>query len=285
MKSIKISSDEELIELYLKYKSSLSAFTQKNYHYVLKRVSRYFNLQKISLLDTTEEDITRFIAQYDFRSTKETYRVSLNVFYKWCVKRGYRSENPIDEITISSGKKKIVEPMKSGDYSRVQKRCQGIRELTIVNCLWYTGMRGKELRFLQIEDIDLTRGTIQISNSKTTSGYRIIPIHPSFKSLLDKYLRKRLTLRTEENWLFLTKRGTQFQERTLVHYIQRLQSDLEIRFGCHDFRRAFITRLYRKTKDLVLCQRLAGHASIKTTQRYIIDDIEEHMQKFNSLNF
>ena len=70
-----------------------------------------------------------------------------------------------------------------------------------------------------------------------------------------------------------------------MHFVTLLQKDLDRSFTAHDFRRAFVTGLYRKTKDLVLCQRLAGHASIKTTRRYIIDDIEEHMRKFNSLNF
>ncbi|MCH8906319.1 MAG: site-specific integrase [Candidatus Heimdallarchaeota archaeon] len=83
----------------------------------------------------------------------------------------------------------------------------------------------------------------------------------------------------------MTKRGTQFSESALIQFIRNVQLDLGFRYSCHDFRRAFVTRLYRKTTDLVLCQRLAGHASIKTTRRYIIDDIEEHMRKFNALNF
>ena len=150
---------------------------------------------------------------------------------------------------------------------------------------WYTGVRAKELRSLRIQDIDLNRSLIFVSNSKTTSGYRTLPIHPNFRKLLEKYLKRRTEIDTELLWLFLTKRGTQFHDRTLVHFVTQLQKDLDLSFTAHDFRRAFVTRLYRKTKDLVLCQRLAGHASIKTTGRYIIDDMQEHIQKFNELNF
>ncbi|MCE7735440.1 MAG: site-specific integrase [Candidatus Heimdallarchaeota archaeon] len=117
------------------------------------------------------------------------------------------------------------------------------------------------------------------------TGYRIIPIHPNFKKLLSRYLDKRKGITNPHTELFLTKRGTSFSESTIIHLIANLQRDLDFSFSCHDFRRAFVTRLYRKTKDLVLCQRLAGHASINTTRKYILDDIQEHMRKFNGINF
>ncbi|MHA2170663.1 MAG: tyrosine-type recombinase/integrase [Candidatus Kariarchaeaceae archaeon] len=110
-------------------------------------------------------------------------------------------------------------------------------------------------------------------------------VRSNFKLLLEKYMKRRIEIETDVETLFLTKRGTPFKERTLVHFINQLQLDLEQYFTCHDFRRAFITRLYSKTNNLVLCQSLAGHASIETTRRYIIDNFEEHQRKFNSLNF
>ena len=194
-------------------------------------------------------------------------------------------DNPVEDISMSSGKKQVIFAMKVKDFIEIQHTSQSLRQLTILSCLWYTGMRSKELRFLKLDDIDLKNGVIRISHSKTVTGYRTIPIHPSFRPLLTKYLQKRVSLDVDPDWVFLTKRGTQFSGRTFVHFITQTQSDLNSHFTAHDFRRAFVTRLYRKTKDLVLCQRLAGHASIKTTRRYIIDDIEEHMRKFNSLNF
>ena len=138
---------------------------------------------------------------------------------------------------------------------------------------------------MRLKDLDLARGLVHVSNSKTTKGYRIISIHPNFKRLLEKYIKRREQIPSNLPWLFLSKRGTQFSERTIIHLIKSLQCDLNTSFTCHDFRRAFITRLYKKTTDLVLCQRLAGHASTQTTRKYIIDDIDEHMTKFNSLNF
>jgi integrase len=183
------------------------------------------------------------------------------------------------------GKKNKQELMRERDFKKILTKCEGLRELTIVSMFWYTGMRSKELRTMRLCEIDLKQGIIFVAKSKTMTGVRKLPIHPNFKQLLEKYVKRRKQIETTEDTLFLTKRGTPFKERTMVHFINQLQLDLDKYFTCHDFRRAFITRLYRKTNNLVLCQSLAGHASIETTRRYIIDNFEEHQRKFNSLNF
>lgn len=175
--------------------------------------------------------------------------------------------------------------MQDKELKSILTRCEGLREMTIISMFWYTSVRSNKLRGMKVEDINLDKGLIHITTSKTMNGYRIIPIHPNFKKLLSQYIRKRITLRTSYKELFLTKKRSTFSESTIIHLVYYLQRDLGISFSCHDFRRAFITRLYRKTRDLVLCQRLAGHASINTTRKYILDDIEEHMRKFNGINF
>ena len=138
---------------------------------------------------------------------------------------------------------------------------------------------------MRMSGIDLERGLIYVSNSKTTTGYRSIPIHPNFKELLVNYILFRKNMTQRNQWLFITNRGSKYHERTIIQLISRLQGKKSHKFSCHDFRRAFITRLYRKTSDIVLCQQQAGHSNIKTTRQYIIDDLDEQKRKFNSLDF
>jgi len=278
-------NDEQLIEYYLKLKITLSKTTLRNYKALLRQFSEFCVDRGSRIRDATQIDIGEFLNQFEYRSTKDTYRIILNIFFKWMFKHHLINYNPVEEIRITNGKKNKQELMRDSDFKQIVSRCEGLREITIVHTLWYLGLRAKELRGLRLEDIDLDRGMLFVSQSKTINGYRSIPIHPNFKSLLSKYLTQRQNIQTTKPWLFLTKRGTQFSESALIQFIRNVQLDLGFRYSCHDFRRAFVTRLYRKTTDLVLCQRLAGHASIKTTRRYIIDDIEEHMRKFNALNF
>lgn len=281
-------NDEELIEYYIRTKSTLSPKTPKNYRVLLTQFFNYCYDYGKSMIKVSEIEVSDFIANFEYKSTKDSYRTILNIFYKWCFKHRLIDHNPVEDIVIKSGKRKKQVLMQDKEFKDILSRSEGLREMCIVSMFWYTGVRAKELRGMKVEDIDLEKGLIHITNSKTMNGYRIIPIHPNFKNLLSQYIRKRNTLKTSFKELFLTKKGSTFSESTIIHLVSYLQRDLFKNgksFSCHDFRRAFITRLHRKTRDLVLCQRLAGHASINTTRKYILDDIEEHMRKFNGINF
>ena len=287
LSKLKSLSDESLIVQFLKTKATLSPATIKNYRTLLKQLVRFIEQDGLSLVQVQEQHVSKFLAQYDYQSTKESYKTILTIFYKWAFKVRLVTENPAEDIHVGNGKRKPKELMSESEFKLILSRCDGLREMTLVSFLWFTGVRSKELRYIRLEDIDLERGLITVSNSKTTTGYRTLPIHPNFKNLIVQYYNRRvnLPLPKPEVWLFLTKRGSQFSDRTLSHLISSLQWITETSFSCHDFRRAFVTRLYRKTKDLVLCQRLAGHSSIETTRRYILDDPEEQRRKFNSLDF
>ena len=204
-------SDDEVIEHYLKYKSNLSPQTLKNYKYCLHKFQKFCMEHKLSIMNVDGEVISDFLALYSYKTTKETYRVTLNIFYKWCIKNKGIEDNPVEDISMSSGKKQAMVAMKVKDFIEIQRKSQSLRQLTIVSCLWYTGMRSKELRFLKLEDIDLKNGVIRISQSKTVTGYRTIPIHPSFRPLMAKYLQKRVNLDVVTDWVFLTKRVRNFQ--------------------------------------------------------------------------
>ena len=101
-----------------------------------------------------------------------------------------------------------------------------MRKIIIVSMFWYTVVRAKELRGMKVEDIDLDKGLLHITNSKTITGYRIIPIHPNFKKLLSQYVRKRDRIDSPFEELFLTKKGSSFSESTIIHLITYLQRDL-----------------------------------------------------------
>ncbi|MCH8906332.1 MAG: site-specific integrase [Candidatus Heimdallarchaeota archaeon] len=283
--SLEELTSQELIAEYISAKATLSPNSQKLFRTQLHRFARFLSFKEKELLEVEEKDIAEYLAQYRYKKTKTTYKTVFSGFYKWCIKRKLMDENPTDDIVIKSGLKKKKEVMTEKDYKRFLTQCEGLREYTLISFFWFTGVRAKELRHVKLEDVDFDNSMIFVAESKTDSGIRKIPIHVNFLRLLKKYLAKRSLLPTSEPWLFLTKRGTQFSERSIIHLISKLQLSWNGPFSCHDFRRAFITRLYRATNDLVLCQRLAGHSDISTTRGYILDDMTEHAKKFNAVDF
>jgi len=57
--------------------------------------------------------------------------------------------------------------------------------------------------------------------------------------------------------------------------LQAARKTLDRHVTVHDLRRSFGTRIYGATKDIELTRRMMGHASIATTQRYIVSDAEK----------
>ncbi len=112
----------------------------------------------------------------------------------------------VEDIVIKSGKRKKQELMQDGEFREILSCCEGLREMTIASMFWYTGLRAKELRGMKVEDIDLSKGLILITNSKIMTGYRIIPIHPNFKKLLSRYLYARKAIINPHKSPFLTKK-------------------------------------------------------------------------------
>ncbi|MCH8908079.1 MAG: phage integrase N-terminal SAM-like domain-containing protein [Candidatus Heimdallarchaeota archaeon] len=98
-------TDEQLIEYYLKLKITLSKTTLRNYKVLLKQFSEFYVDRGSRIRDATQIDIGEFLNQFEYRSTKDTYRIILNIFFKWMFKHHLIDHNPLEEIRITNGKK------------------------------------------------------------------------------------------------------------------------------------------------------------------------------------
>lgn len=73
------------------------------------------------------------------------------------------------------------------------KRLHGLTAL-----LAYTGLRGGEAQFLQVQDVDLERGIIHVVSRashrlKTAASEAVVPIPPALKPILEEWLKHRMS--------------------------------------------------------------------------------------------
>jgi integrase len=139
------------------------------------------------------------------------------------------------------------------------------------------GLRAKEvarLTWLMTNDSQGEIGwTIYLldSASKGESG-RIIPLNDDVRNALIEY-RDRV-MRFAGPYVISTERGLSTSPQAIVNMFQRWYRHLGF-VGCssHSGRRTFITNAARKIStvggSLKDVQELAGHANLRTTQRYI----------------
>ena len=133
-----------------------------------------------------------------------------------------------------------------------------------------TGLRLSELVGLDIADIDLETKHISIHAKGGRTETRFV--NSDLRRLLRKYLRGRADMPTHSTALFLSNRSTRISTRQVqTRFKQWLAWSGIDRTGLtvHSLRHTFGTRLYRKTKDLVLVGKAMGHRTTEATRIYV----------------
>lgn len=169
-----------------------------------------------------------------------------------------------------------------------RKQDRGIRDWTMFELLYATGIRVSELVSLNVEDCSLSQHLVKVRGKGKKE--RLVPFGAKAAEALDAYLgiRGRLLKRnrsaSEPNALFLNLRGSRISGRS----VQRILSDYlrghpdGLNAHPHLFRHSFATHLLNRGADLRTIQELLGHAQLSTTQRYTHLAIEELMKIYRS---
>ncbi len=133
------------------------------------------------------------------------------------------------------------------------------------------GLRISEAINLKLENIDWQRNIMRVSDSKGQD--RDVPMGKSVKAAI----LECVMLRRKGN-VILHSGGAPYSATTpLWAKVTRWMKKYGVVGTPHSWRRMCGTELYRATKDIVLVQRVLGHANIGTTRDSYIDD-DDHDQ-------
>ena len=161
----------------------------------------------------------------------------------------------------------------------------GLRNQTIFLLSVKSGLRAKEISQLSWKEVCNSDGEvdtqINLTNqtSKGNSG-RVIPLHKSVRENLIELLerhRKYYAFNINTSFIVRTERSPFTTSQTIINMFQKWYRTLGL-IGCssHSGRRTFITETSKKISlvggSLRDIQMMAGHSSLKTTQRYIDGD-------------
>jgi integrase/recombinase XerD len=148
----------------------------------------------------------------------------------------------------------------------------GIRDRAILEVLYSTGMRRRELIALTVWDLDAERGTVSIRQGKGRRD-RMVPIGERAAAWVAKYsadVRPGLVVPPDAGVLFLTKEGLDFTPDHLsglvTRYVER--ADIAKHGSCHLFRHTMATLMLEGGADIRYIQQMLGHAELSTTQIY-----------------
>lgn len=213
------------------------------------------------------------------RVTQNYYIIALRSFLRFLIKNDYKTLEPskIDLPKTESRSLKFLEReqvdrlVMSADTSKEE----GVRDRTIMELLFSTGLRVSELVSLNREQINLDRREFSVIGKGRKS--RLVFVSDRAADWIDRYLKERkdnfkpLFIRysgkiTEENngeKMRLTPRSV---ERIIKKYVRiaRIPVDATV----HTLRHSFATDLLTNGADLRSVQEMLGHKNIATTQIY-----------------
>ena len=159
----------------------------------------------------------------------------------------------------------------------------GVRDRTIIELFYGTGIRLSELANLNIHHLELTSGNIRVLGKG--SKERIIPTGKHLIQILNQYLSMRKKNPSASNCqaLFLNKQGQRLSERGIQRIVKKWFSSVTEgkKLSPHTLRHTFATHLLDNGADLKAVKDLLGHSSLSTTQIYTHLTVERLRKVYN----
>jgi len=168
------------------------------------------------------------------------------------------------------------------------KTILGIRDKAILELLYSSAIRRKELCDLELYDINLKDKTIHIRTPKNRKD-RIVPIGNKAKEAIGKYLltsRFLLIKNTKEKAVFLTYTGKRIRKETLNCMVKKYSNLMKInkKITPHCLRHSCASHLLQNGSNLVIIQKILGHSRISTTEIYtriVPEDLKQEIFNYH----
>jgi integrase/recombinase XerC len=161
------------------------------------------------------------------------------------------------------------------DEFRFGDNFSGIRDRTVVEFLYLTGMRRSELINLRDTDVDLSAGQVRVTGKREKQ--RVIPLPAGFVKSLKTYIESRREQGLPGAWFFVTDRGNKMYDRAVYNIVTRylaMVTTIEKK-SPHVLRHTFATHMLNRGADLNSIKELLGHASLSATQVYTHNTFEQ----------
>lgn len=145
------------------------------------------------------------------------------------------------------------------------------RDFVMVQTGVLAGPRVAELCALEIGDVDLVGAVLNIRWGKGKKD-RNVPIGNKLAIVLREWIGQR-----KKGWLFPGPKGRQLKPRTFQIRLAQLARAAKIQKATHPhlLRHSFATLLMRKKVNVLVIQKMLGHANVNTTQIYAHVSVED----------
>jgi len=283
----------------MSHKESFLQYLQIEKRYSLHTVRSYLNdldqfyqfLLSLGLpedpVGVTSHDIRAWIVsmlENNYSTVSVHRKIScLRVFYRYLRKEGIVKNDPLEKVVLPKRKKSLPVFIEEEAMNTLLDNFSfgddfaGIRNRTIIELLYLTGMRRSELIGLKDNDVDLSDGSLKVTGKRNKQ--RIIPLVRPFIKRLDEYIRVRNeNVATLNNgWFFITDKGNKLYDKYVYNTVNSYLAFVTTieKKSPHILRHTFATHMLNRGADLNSIKELLGHANLSATQIYTHNTFEK----------
>ena len=276
---------------YLKYEKRVSPHTVTAYEHDLSQFFSFLqeNLEVYQLEDVQTEDIRAWVISLledeELQAKSVNRKISaVRAFYRYKLKIKEISYNPTLVLQAPKVPKKLPQYVDQKDMAHLfedvpfEETFEGLRDRTILELFYATGMRLSELLNIKTQDIHLQDNTIKVLGKRNKE--RIVPFGNKMSELLTSYmenLQKKFNEGTKNNYIFVTANGDQLYPKAVYRIVRKyldMVTTIDKR-SPHVIRHTFATHLLNNGADLNAIKTILGHSSLAATQVYTHNSIEQ----------
>lgn len=241
--------------------------------------------------EITGQDVTDYLAVKQYRDKisvnyKVTLRKYFSSFFGWAFRKHHIDSNIMDDVDNMKSIQKKKDCMSDDEVESIRESDMTVKERAIFELMIATGLRVSEIVLLNVSDLDLEHKRISIFGQKTQQ-YRTGMLTIKAVRAIRAYLKVR---KGDDEALFASDRAP--YGRIHKASIEKIAKKIAARAGItrisatvHVYRKTFVTTLYRKTHNILMVSKLAGHSQTDTTVKYyLIDDLDDMQHTYNLAN-
>ena len=201
---------------------------------------------------------------------------ALRSYYKFLLRIGSIPVSPLKEHKALITDTKVALPFSQEEIQRLlaadffPEEYTAVLQRTVIQLLYYTGIRRSELIELKVQDVDLSEGLMKVLGKRNKE--RLLPLLPEIKTQLTQLMeqQKQYQISRESEHFFVNSRGKKLSEafvyETVKTYLSKVST--KTKRSPHVLRHSFATHLLDQGADLNAIKDLLGHSSIAATQHY-----------------